>query len=100
MFREILFTLCGYFFVRLTSGKKSGDKNRFDVFLKKKLGLNTCTSLKFKTKKFNVHVHHWIPAILIFIFVKKAPIKYFAYGVYLQGYNSYEDRFKIISRVE
>ena len=83
----VLGIIIGFFVANFFSGKKEGEQGRLK-------------SLKFDTKKYTVHIHHWFIAILILIILVifnfyNDIIYGILIGLIIQGL-TYRDFYKII----
>jgi hypothetical protein len=88
-------TLVGYLFFHHTSSSEPGGKNKFD----QRFGLET--SLKFpvylskNSKKWVVHIHHWLWCLFCTLFYPKTLIYYFCLGGLVQGL-TYPDWYQVV----
>lgn len=101
---ELLLILLGYLFFTLTSANKTGDNNKFDVWISELIQTEIDTSLRYKINVYSgeihIHIHHWCIMTFMYILFYYFQFEYltlFCIGGILQGILCYDDWFKVIS---
>ena len=94
--------LAGYYAYTWGSATKTGENNKLDEFLSKKLGREIKTSLKHSfdvgtSHEVYIHLHHWCYLLGASMLVPSDYFTYFAIGGIIQGVGGYNDWWDVIT---